>query len=139
VEPISTNGAVLRINLAGPFIVQRSCPAWSSRTTADRHIASIAGKEATRTRRTTGRQGRLIALTKSLGKELAGYEIAVNAVTLRRPNRVFDQLTQHISTSCFEDPRTLRPGGKLAAMWRGCVEDSVSTGAVFDISGPPAT
>ena len=86
----------------------------------------------------------LIALTKSLGKELAGYEIAVNAVTpAAAKTAIFDQLTQqHIDFMLSKIPKgRFVLVEELAAMvaWLASEDCAFSTGAVFDISGGRAT
>ncbi len=86
----------------------------------------------------------VIALTKSLGKELAGYDIAVNCVTpAAARTRIFDQ----VSTEFTEYMLSKIPRGRfvtveeIAALiaWLCTRECSFSTGAVFDISGGRAT
>jgi 3-oxoacyl-[acyl-carrier protein] reductase len=86
----------------------------------------------------------LIALTKSLGKELAGHDIAVNAVTpAAARTAIFEQITQeHIDFMLSKIPRnrfvTVEEVAALVA-WLASAENSFSTGAVFDISGGRAT
>src|SRR5882672_3165439 len=75
---------VLRINLDGPFICCKAIVPEMVKQNYGRivNIASIAGKEGNpNAAHYSASKAGLIALTKSLGKELAGYEIAVNAVT----------------------------------------------------------
>ena len=72
------------------------------------NIASIAGKEGNPERRAySASKAGVIALTKSLGKELAGYDIAVNAVTpAAAKTAIFDQITQeHIDFMLSKIPR----------------------------------
>jgi 3-oxoacyl-[acyl-carrier protein] reductase len=86
----------------------------------------------------------VIALTKSLGKELAGYEIAVNCVTpAAAKTRIFEQITQeHIDYMLSKIPRgrfvTVQEIAALIA-WLASEDCSFSTGAVFDLSGGRAT
>jgi 3-oxoacyl-[acyl-carrier protein] reductase len=86
----------------------------------------------------------VIALTKSLGKELAGYNIAVNAVTpAAAKTAIFEQITQaHIDYMLSKIPRnrfvTVEEVAALVA-WLVSEENSFTTGAVFDISGGRAT
>jgi len=109
------------------------------------NIASIAGKEGNPNASAySAAKAGVIALTKSLGKELAGYDIAVNCVTpaAARP-RIFGQLTQqHIDYMLSKIPRgrfvTVEEVAGLVA-WLASRECSFSTGAVFDISGGRAT
>ena len=86
----------------------------------------------------------LIALTKSLGKELAQHDILVNAVTpAAAKTAIFDQLTQqHIDFMLSKIPKgRFVLVEELAAMvaWLASEDCAFSTGAVFDISGGRAT
>ncbi len=138
---------VLRINLDGPFIC---CKAIVPSMIAQNYgrivnIASIAGKEGNpNAAHYSASKAGLIALTKSLGKELAGYEIAVNAVTpAAAKTAIFDQMTQtHIDFMLSKIPKgRFVLVEELAAMvaWLASKDCSFSTGAVFDISGGRAT
>jgi NAD(P)-dependent dehydrogenase (short-subunit alcohol dehydrogenase family) len=138
---------VLRINLDGPFIC---CKAIVPTMIAQNYgrivnIASIAGKEGNpNASHYSASKAGLIALTKSLGKELAGYEIAVNAVTpAAAKTAIFDQMTQaHIDFMLSKIPKNrFVLVQELAAMaaWLASEDCSFSTGAVFDISGGRAT
>jgi NAD(P)-dependent dehydrogenase (short-subunit alcohol dehydrogenase family) len=138
---------VLRINLDGPFICCKAIVPSMLKQNYGRvvNIASIAGKEgnANAAHYSASKAG-LIALTKSLGKELAGYEIAVNAVTpAAAKTAIFDQMTQqHIDFMLSKVPKgRFVLVEELAAMvaWLASEECSFSTGAVFDISGGRAT
>ena len=86
----------------------------------------------------------MIALTKSLGKELAGYDIAVNAVTpAAAKTAIFDQITQqHIDFMLSKIPRnrfvTVEEMASMVA-WMASADNSFTTGAVFDLSGGRAT
>ena len=86
----------------------------------------------------------MIALTKSLGKELAGQDIAVNCVTpAAARTRILEQTTQqHIDYMLSKIPRArfveVEEIASLAAFCASA-ECSFSTGAVFDISGGRAT
>ncbi|MHA1152404.1 MAG: SDR family NAD(P)-dependent oxidoreductase [Alphaproteobacteria bacterium] len=109
------------------------------------NIASIAGKEGNPNASAySAAKAGVIALTKSLGKELAGYDIAVNCVTpAAARTRIFDQITeQHIDYMLSKIPRgrfvTVEEVAGLVA-WLASRECSFSTGAVFDISGGRAT
>src|SRR5216117_1395137 len=109
------------------------------------NIASIAGKEGNpNAAHYSAAKAGVIALTKSLGKELAGYEIAVNAVTpAAAKTAIFDQLTQqHIDFMLSKTPKgRFVLVEELAAMvaWLASEDCAFSTGAVFDISGGRAT
>ncbi|MEZ5667157.1 MAG: SDR family NAD(P)-dependent oxidoreductase [Alphaproteobacteria bacterium] len=108
-------------------------------------IASIAGKEGNpnASAYSVSKAG-VLALTKSLGKELADHDIAVNAITpaaARTP--IFDQITQeHIDYMLSKIPRNrFLETREVAAMvaWMCSAENSFTTGAVFDLSGGRAT
>src|SRR6202041_2878789 len=107
--------------------------------------ASIAGKEGNpNAAHYSASKAGLIALTKSLGKELAAYDIAVNAVTpAAARTAIFDQMTQqHIDFMLSKIPKgRFVLVEELAAMaaWLASEDCAFSTGAVFDISGGRAT
>ena len=109
------------------------------------NIASIAGKEGNpnASAYSTSKAG-VIGLTKSLGKELAQKNIAVNCVTpAAAKTRIFDQMTEeHIDYMLSKIPRNrfvdLEEVASLVT-WLSSEECSYSTGAVFDISGGRAT
>lgn len=109
------------------------------------NIASIAGKEGNPNASAySASKAGVIALTKSLGKELAGLDIAVNCVTpAAARTRIFDQMSQeHIGYMLAKIPRGRFLGvDEAAAMicWLASQECSFSTGAVFDLSGGRAT
>jgi 3-oxoacyl-[acyl-carrier protein] reductase len=86
----------------------------------------------------------VIGLTKSLGKELASKNIAVNCVTpAAARTRIFDQISQqHIDYMLSKIPRGRFLEVKEAASmiaWLVSEENSFTTGAVFDLSGGRAT
>jgi 3-oxoacyl-[acyl-carrier protein] reductase len=109
------------------------------------NVASIAGKEGNPTASAySAAKAGVIALTKSLGKELAGYDIGVNCVTpAAAKTAIFDQITQqHIDYMLSKIPRgRFVEVGEIAAMiaWLCSSECSFTTGAVFDLSGGRAT
>src|SRR5712671_160117 len=138
---------VLRINLDGPFIC---CKAVVPAMLAQKYgrivnIASIAGKEGNpNAAHYSASKAGLIALTKSLGKELAQHDILVNAVTpAAAKTAIFDQLTQqHIDFMLSKIPKArFVLVEELATMvaWLASEDCAFSTGAVFDISGGRAT
>jgi NAD(P)-dependent dehydrogenase (short-subunit alcohol dehydrogenase family) len=138
---------VMRINLDGPFICSRAVVPGMIAQNYGRivNIASIAGKEGNpNAAHYSASKAGVIALTKSLGKELAGYDIAVNAVTpAAAKTAIFDQLKQeHIDFMLSKIPRnrfvTVDEVAALVA-WIASQENSFTTGAVFDISGGRAT
>ncbi len=109
------------------------------------NIASIAGKEGNpnASAYSTAKAG-VIGLTKSLGKELADKNIAVNCITpAAAKTRIFDQMTdEHINYMLSKIPRNrFAKIDELASMvcWLASEENSFSTAAVFDLSGGRAT
>ena len=86
----------------------------------------------------------VIALTKSLGKELAKNNISVNCVTpAPAKTRIFDQITQeHIDYMLSKIPRNrfvlVEELASLVA-WMSSEENSYTTGSTFDLSGGRAT
>jgi 2-dehydro-3-deoxy-L-rhamnonate dehydrogenase (NAD+) len=138
---------VMRVNLDGPF---HCCRAITPVMIAQGYgrivnIASIAGKEGNpnASAYSVSKAG-VIALTKSLGKELAGHDIAVNAITpAAARTAIFDQMKQeHIDYMLSKIPRgrfvKVEEIAALAA-WCASADNSFTTGAVFDISGGRAT
>ena len=109
------------------------------------NISSIAGKEGNpnASAYSTAKAG-VIGLTKSLGKEVADKNIAVNCVTpAAAKTRIFDQMTkEHIDYMLSKIPRNrFAKVEELASLvtWLASEENSFSTSAVFDLSGGRAT
>ncbi|MEL7139277.1 MAG: SDR family oxidoreductase, partial [Pseudomonadota bacterium] len=109
------------------------------------NVASIAGKEGNPNACAySAAKAGVIALTKSLGKEMAGHDIAVNCVTpAAARTAIFDQMTEeHIGYMLSKIPRArFVEVGEVAAMiaWLASAENSFTTGGVFDLSGGRAT
>lgn len=109
------------------------------------NVASIAGKEGNPNAAAySASKAGVIALTKSLAKELAGQDIAVNCVTpAAAKTKIFDQMSQqHIDFMLSRIPRGrfLRVEEAAAMIaWLVSEENSFTTGAVFDLSGGRAT
>lgn len=109
------------------------------------NVASIAGKEGNpNAAHYSAAKAGVIALTKSLGKELAEYDIAVNCITPAAVRtRIFDQITQeHIDYMLSKIPRgRFLKAEEAAAMvaWLASEDNSFTTGAAFDLSGGRAT
>ncbi len=109
------------------------------------NTASIAGKEGNPNASAySAAKAGVVALTKSLGKELAGWDIAVNCITpAAARTRIFDQMSQeHIDYMLQKIPRgRFVETAEIASMvaWLCSKENSFTTGAVFDLSGGRAT
>ena len=109
------------------------------------NVASVAGKDgnANASAYSSAKAG-TIGLTKSLGKELAGKNIAVNAVTpAGAKTRILEQMTkEHVSRMLSKVPRgrflEINEFSSLIC-WLSSEENSFSTAAVFDISGGRST
>jgi 3-oxoacyl-[acyl-carrier protein] reductase len=138
---------VIEVNLVGPFLTCRAIVPQMVRQGYGRivNIASIAGKEGNpNASHYSASKAGLIALTKSLAKELAAHGVLVNAVTpAAAKTAIFDSMTeQHIAFMLSKIPMNrFLEVGEAAAMiaWLASEECSFSTGAVFDLSGGRAT
>ena len=145
--PVEEWNRVIDINLNGTFYVNRAVVPGMRQRNYGRicNIASIAGKEGNPNAAAySASKGGVIALTKSLGKELAAYDVAVNCVTpAAARTAIFDQMTEeHIDFMLSKIPRNrVVETGEIASMiaWIVSPENSFTTGAVFDISGGRAT
>jgi len=108
-------------------------------------MGSVAGKDGNPNASAySAAKAGIIALTKSLGKELAGLDIAVNCVTpAAARTRIFEQMTEaHIAFMLSKIPRgRLLELQELASLvaWLASEENSFSTGAVWDLSGGRST
>ena len=138
---------VLDVDLTGIFLCCRALVPHMRRQHYGRivTIASIAGKEGNPNAAAySAAKAGVIALTKSLGKELAGDDIAVNCITpAAAKTRIFGQMTQaHIDYMLSKIPRArfvrVEEIAALAA-WLVSEENSFATGAVYDLSGGRAT
>ena len=138
---------ILAINLDGTFNMCKAVLPYMVSNDYGRivNIASIAGKEGNPNAApySTSKAG-VIALTKSLGKEHADGNIAINCVTpAAAKTRIFDQMSQeHIDFMLSKIPRArFLEVTEAASMitWLCTEENSFSTGAVFDLSGGRAT
>ena len=138
---------VIDINLTGTFYVNRAVvPAMKAQGYGRIvNIASVAGKEGNPNASAySASKAGVIALTKSLGKELAGLDIAVNCITpAAARTRIFDQMSEEfIAFMLSKIPRgRFVEVDEIAAMivFMASKENSFTTGAVFDISGGRAT
>ena len=109
------------------------------------NIASVAGKDGNPNAAPySAAKAGVIALTKSLGKELAEYDIAVNCITpAAAKTRIFDQISEnHIQYMLSKIPRNrFLKVDEAASMvaWLCSAENSFTTGGVFDLSGGRST
>jgi 3-oxoacyl-[acyl-carrier protein] reductase len=138
---------VMDVNINGVFLCCREVVAQMRKQGYGRivNIASVAGKEGNPNASAySASKAAVIALTKSLGKELADTGIRVNCVTPAAvKTAIFDQMTpEHIAFMLSKIPMgRFGTVEEVAAMvgWL-CTEDcSFSTGAVFDLSGGRST
>ncbi len=138
---------VMQVNLNAPYVICRALLPGMIERGYGRivNVASIAGKEGNpNAAHYSASKAGLIALTKSLGKELAGTGVIANCITpaaARTP--IFDQMSQeHIDYMLSKIPlnRFLEPEEAAGLIpWLASEECAFSTGAVFDISGGRAT
>lgn len=138
---------IVDVNLNGPFYCCKAILPTMRAQSYGRvvNVASIAGKEGNPGAAAySASKAGVIALTKSLGKELAQFDIAVNCVTpAAARTKLLEQVGQaHIEFMLSKIPRgrlmELREASALIA-WLVSEENSFTTGAVFDLSGGRAT
>ncbi len=109
------------------------------------NLSSIAGKEGNpRAPAYSATKAAVIALTKSLGKELAAYNISVNCVTpaVAKTTLALSQAPDFLAMILSKIPRgRMLELGEAASMicWLATEENSFTTGAAFDLSGGRAT
>jgi 3-oxoacyl-[acyl-carrier protein] reductase len=138
---------VIEVNLVGPYLTCRSVVPDMLKNGYGRivNIASIAGKEGNpNASHYSASKAGVIALTKSLGKELATSNILVNCITpAAARTEIFNQMKQeHIDFMPSKIPMNRFLEVKEAASligWLSSEDCAFSTGAVFDISGGRAT
>tara|TARA_B100001093_G_scaffold502691_1_gene556022 strand:+ start:35 stop:784 length:750 start_codon:yes stop_codon:yes gene_type:complete len=145
--PLDEWNKVINLNLNSVFYCCKAVVPFMLKNDYGRivNIASIAGKEGNpnASAYSTSKAG-VIGLTKSLGKELALKNIAVNCVTpAAAKTRIFDQMTEeHINYMLSKIPRNkFAKVEELASLvaWLSSEENSFSTAAIFDLSGGRAT
>jgi 2-dehydro-3-deoxy-L-rhamnonate dehydrogenase (NAD+) len=138
---------VIDVNLNGAFYVNRAVVPHMVAKGYGRiiNVSSVAGKEGNPNASAySASKAAIIAMTKSLAKELAHSGISVNVVTPAAVRTaIFDQMTQsHIDFMLSKIPvgrfGTVEENAALIA-WLASRECSFSTGAVFDISGGRST
>tara|TARA_B100002051_G_C16731493_1_gene638517 strand:- start:1468 stop:2208 length:741 start_codon:yes stop_codon:yes gene_type:complete len=145
--PIDDWQRVIDIDLTGLFYCCKSIVPHMINKNYGRivNISSIAGKEGNPNAMPySAAKAGVIALTKSLGKELADKNISVNCVTpAAAKTRIFDQISEeHINYMLSKIPRgRFVKLNELSSMvsWLVSEENSFTTGAVFDLSGGRAT
>ena len=138
---------VIDIDLSGTFYCSKAIVPYMIKADYGRivNISSIAGKEGNPNAMPySAAKAGVIALTKSLGKELSDKNIAVNCVTpAAAKTKIFDQISQeHIDYMLAKIPRgRFLKVEELASMvaWLVSEENSYTTSAVFDLSGGRAT
>lgn len=145
--PVEAWKQVIDVDLTGVFLCCRAVVPYMIQRNFGRivNVASIAGKEGNPNASAySAAKAGVVALTKSLGKELATYNIAVNCITpAAARTRIFEQISQqHIDYMLSRIPRgRFVDVEEIAAMvaWMVSEENSFTTGAVFDLSGGRAT
>lgn len=145
--PLDMWRKVQAVNLDGTFLCCQAVVAGMSARGYGRivNVASIAGKEGNPNASAySASKAAVIGLTKSLGKELAGSDIAVNCITpATAQTRILDQ----VSAEFIDYMRSKIPRGRFVTveeiasmvLWMASAENSFTTGAVFDLSGGRAT
>ena len=138
---------VINVNLNGTYICCKLIVPLMIKNNYGRivNIASVSGKDgnANASAYSSAKAG-VLGLTKSLGKELAQYNIAVNAVTpAGAKTRILNQMTkEHVQSMLSKVPRgRFLELDELSSLvcWLSSEENSFSTAAVFDISGGRST
>jgi len=145
--PLKEWNKVIDLNLNAVFYCCKAVVPFMIKNNYGRivNIASIAGKEGNPNASAySSSKAGVIGLTKSLGKELALKNIAVNCVTpAAAKTRIFDQMTkEHIDYMLSKIPRNrFAKVDELASLvcWLASEENSFTTAAVFDLSGGRAT
>lgn len=144
---VATWKKIIDINVNGTFHVNRTVvPGMKSRNYGRIvNIASVAGKEGNPNAAAySASKAAVIGLTKSLGKELAQFDIAVNCIS---PATAQTRILEQLSAEQIEYMRSRIPRGRLlevdeaAAMvaWLVSRENSFTTASTFDLSGGRTT
>ena len=144
---VSEWNKIVQINLMGTFNCCKYVVPYMIKNDYGRivNVASVAGKDgnANASAYSSAKAG-VIGLTKSLGKELADKDIAINAVTpAGAKTRILDQMSkEHVARMLSKVPRgrflEIEEFTSLVC-WLSSEENSFSTAAVFDISGGRST
>ena len=138
---------IIDVNVNGAFYVNRAVVPGMKRRNYGRivNIASVAGKEGNPNAAAySASKAAVIGMTKSLGKELAQYDIAVNCISpATAQTRILEQLTpEHIEYMRSRIPRgRLLEVDEAASMvaWLVSRENSFTTASTFDLSGGRTT
>lgn len=145
--PVEEWHHIIRVNLTGVYHCCRAVVPHMLRQNYGRivNVASIAGKEGNPNASAySASKAGVIALTKSLGKETADKNIAVNCITpAAARTRIFDQMSkEHVNYMLGKIPRgrflEVEEVSSMVA-WLVSQENSFTTAAVFDLSGGRAT
>ena len=145
--PLEEWNKVMNLNLNAVFYCCKAVVPFMAKNDYGRivNIASVAGKEGNPNAGPySAAKAGVIALTKSLGKELADYDIAVNCVTpAAAKTQIFEQISEeHIQYMLSKIPRNRFLKVEEAASmvsWLCSEENSFTTGGVFDLSGGRST
>ena len=145
--PIEEWNRIMSVNLNGTFHTNRAVITGMKQRGYGRivNIASIAGKEGNPNASAySASKAGVIAFTKSLGKEVADFNIGVNCVTpAAARTAIFDQMSEeHINYMLSKIPRNRFVNvAEVANMicWIASAENAFTTAAVFDLSGGRAT
>ncbi len=138
---------IISVNLTGTYYVNKAIVPHMKSNGYGRivNISSVAGKDGNPNASAySASKAGVIALTKSLGKELADSNIAVNCITpAAARTAIFDQMSQeHIDYMLSKIPRgRFVEVQEISSMiaWMVSTENSFTTGAVFDLSGGRST
>jgi len=139
--------SVVQVGLVGTFYVCRSVVPYMIAANYGRivNVSSVAGKEGNpKAPAYSSTKAAVLALTKSLGKELAGYNISVNAITpaVAKTTMALSQAPDFLAMILSKVPRGRMVELEEAASmicFLASEENSFTTGAVFDLSGGRAT
>jgi 3-oxoacyl-[acyl-carrier protein] reductase len=145
--PIEEWNRIMSVNLNGTFHTNRAVITGMKQRGYGRivNIASIAGKEGNPNASAySASKAGVIAFTKSLGKEVADFNIGVNCVTpAAARTAIFDQMSEeYINYMLSKIPRNrFVDVAEVANMicWIASAENAFTTAAVFDLSGGRAT
>ena len=139
--------SIIDINLTGVFHCLRAVTPMMIKQNYGRivNVASVAGKDGNPNASAySASKAGVMSLTKSLGKELADYDIAVNCITpAAARTQIFDQMKdEHIQYMLSKIPRgrflKVEEAASMVA-WLCSKENSFTTGGVFDLSGGRST